>query len=125
MGEPLSLISVEADTRHDDALVLRVGGEVDISTVGAIGRECTSLMAHRRPGQDCLIVDLEAVTFFGSSGLTALVDCQHAAEEEGMDFRVVADNPVVVRPLESTGLIRCFDWYPDVDTARAAAADRT
>ena len=38
MEEMLSPISVEIDTGHPHALVLRVSGEVDISTVGTIRR---------------------------------------------------------------------------------------
>lgn len=120
MKDSPSLISVTVDIGHPHALVLRVGGEVDISTVAAIRRECDALIVARRVGQDVLIIDLGAVTFFGSSGLAALVECQHAAQQQALALRVAGTSPAVVRPLQGTGLVRCFDWYPDLDAALAA-----
>ena len=120
MDESLSLISVTADAGCSNALVLRVGGEVDISTVGEIKRAYEAMIDTRRAGQDVLIIDLDDVTFFGSSGLAALVDCQHAAKQRGVQLRVAGTSPAVVRPLNGTGLVRCFDWYDDLDGALAA-----
>jgi anti-anti-sigma factor len=120
MDESLSLISVTTDAGRPNALVLRVGGEVDISTVGEIRRAYEAMIAVRRPGQDVLIIDLDDVTFFGSSGLAALVDCQHEAKQQAVELRVAGTSPAVMRPLNGTGLVRCFDWYADVDTALAA-----
>ena len=117
MEEMLSPSSVEIAARHAHALVLRVSGEVDISTVGAIGRGFTSMISTRRAGQDLLIIDLSGVRFFGSSGLAALVDCRHTAEKEGLQLRLSGTSTPVLRPLEGTGLIRCFDWYPTLDAA--------
>lgn len=117
MEEMLSPISVEIDARHPHALVLRVAGEVDISTVGTITRGFTSMISIRQAGQDLLIIDLGGVRFFGSSGLAALVACRHTAEEEALEFRLSGTSPAVLRPLEGTGLIRCFDWYPTLDAA--------
>jgi anti-sigma B factor antagonist len=120
MDESLSLISVTADAGRPDALVLRVGGEVDISTVGEIKRTYEALIAARRAGQDLLVIDLDDVTFFGSTGLAALVDCLHLAQQRAVRLRVAGTSPAVMRPLNGTGLVRCFDWYDDVDAALAA-----
>ena len=113
----LSPISVEIDTGHRHALVLRVSGEVDISTVGTITRGFTSMLSTRRAGQDLLIIDVSGVGFFGSSGVAALVECQHAAENEALQLRLSGTSSAVLRPLEGTGLIRCFDWYPTLEAA--------
>jgi anti-sigma B factor antagonist len=113
----LSPISVEIDTGHPHALVLRVSGEVDISTVGTITRGFTSMLSTRRAGQDLLIIDVSGVGFFGSSGVAALVECQHAAENEALQLRLSGTSSAVLRPLEGTGLIRCFDWYPTLEAA--------
>lgn len=113
----LSPISVEIDTGHPHALVLRVSGEVDISTVGTITRGFTRMLSTRRAGQDLLIIDVSGVGFFGSSGVAALVECQHAAENEALQLRLSGSSSAVLRPLEGTGLIRCFDWYPTLEAA--------
>jgi anti-sigma B factor antagonist len=123
MDKSLSLISVTADAGRPNALVLRVGGEVDISTVGEISRAVQAMIATRRAGQDVLIIDLDAVTFFGSTGVAALVECQHEAEQHGVGLRVAGTSPAVLRPLNGTGLVRCFDWYDDLDSALAASTN--
>jgi anti-sigma B factor antagonist len=122
MEELLGPISVAVDASRRHALVLHVRGEVDISTGGAIRREWAEMISARQPRQDLAIIDLREVDFFGSSGLAALVDCRHAADELALRLRVVAAGPAVMRPLEATGLINCFDWYPTLDAALAEAS---
>ena len=117
MEEMLGPISVEIDTGHRHALVLRVAGEVDISTMGTIVRGFTSMISTRQAGQNLTIIDLSGVTFFGSSGLSALVDCRHSAEKEALGLRLSGTSPAVLGPLQGTGLIRCFDWFPTLDAA--------
>jgi anti-anti-sigma factor len=122
MEELLTPISVTADASRRHALVLHVRGEIDISTGGAIRREWAELISARQPGQDVAVIDLSAVDFFGSSGLSALVECRHTADELGLTLRVIAAEPAVMRPLEGTGLVDCFDWYPTVDAALTEAS---
>ena len=85
---------------------------------GGSGLSCSA----RQPGHDVAVVDLSAVDFFGSSGLSALVECRHAADELGLTLRVITAGPAVMRPLEGTGLVDCFDWYPTVDAALTEAS---
>jgi anti-sigma B factor antagonist len=122
MEELQGPISVTADASRPHALVLHVGGEVDISTAGAIRREWAEMISARRPEHDLAVIDLSRVEFFGSSGLAALVDCRHTADEQALRFRVVAAEPAVMRPLTGTGLIDCFDWYPSLEAAVAEAS---
>jgi anti-sigma B factor antagonist len=122
MEELLTPISVTADASRHHALVLHVRGEIDISTAGAIRREWAELISARQPGHDVAVIDLSAVDFFGSSGLSALVECRHAADELGLTLRVITAGPAVMRPLEGTGLVDCFDWYPTVDAALTEAS---
>jgi anti-sigma B factor antagonist len=122
MEELLIPISVTADASRHHALVLHVRGEVDISTAGAIRREWAEMISARQPGQDVAVIDLSAVDFFGSSGLSALMECRHAADELALRLRVIAPGPVVMRPLEGTGLVDCFDWYPTIDAALTEAS---
>jgi anti-sigma B factor antagonist len=122
MEELQGPISVAVDACRPHALVLHVDGEVDISTAGAIRRAWAEMISARRPEQDLAVIDLGGVEFFGSSGLAALVDCRHAADEQALRFRLVAARPAVMRPLTETGLIDCFDWYPNLDAAVAEAS---
>ena len=119
MDELQAPIALSVDASRPHALVLRVGGEVDISTAGAIRREWAEMISARRPEHDLAVIDLSGVVFFGSSGLAALVDCRQAADEQVLTFRVVVAAPTVMRPFIGTGLIDCFAWYPNVEAAVA------
>ena len=119
MDELQAPIALSVDASRPHALVLRVGGEVDISTAGAIRREWAEMISARRPEQDLAVIDLSGVVFFGSSGLAALVDCRQAADEQVLTFRVVVAAPTVMRPFIGTGLIDCFDWYQTLEAAVA------
>jgi anti-sigma B factor antagonist len=119
MDELQAPIALSVDASRPHALVLRVGGEVDISTAGAIRREWAEMISARRPEHDLAVIDLSGVVFFGSSGLAALVDCRQAADEQVLTFRVVVAAPTVMRPFIGTGLIDCFDWYQTLDAAVA------
>ena len=119
MDELQAPIALSVDASRPHALVLRVGGEVDISTAGAIRREWAEMISARRPEHDLAVIDLSGVVFFGSSGLAALVDCRQAADEQVLTFRVVVAAPAVMRPFIGTGLIDCFDWYQTLDAAVA------
>jgi len=119
MDELQAPIALSVDASRPHALVLRVGGEVDISTAGAIRREWAEMISARRPEHDLAVIDLSGVVFFGSSGLAALVDCRQAADEQALTFRVVVAAPTVMRPFIGTGLIDCFDWYQTLEAAVA------
>lgn len=119
MDELQAPIALSVDASRPHALVLRVGGEVDISTAGAIRREWAEMISARRPEHDLAVIDLSEVVFFGSSGLAALVDCRQAADEQALTFRVVVAAPTVMRPFIGTGLIDCFDWYQTLEAAVA------
>ena len=119
MDELQAPIALSVDASRPHALVLRVGGEVDISTAGAIRREWAEMISARRPEHDLAVIDLSGVVFFGSSGLAALVDCRQAADEQRLTFRVVVAAPTVMRPFIGTGLIDCFDWYQTLEAAVA------
>jgi anti-anti-sigma regulatory factor len=61
------------------------------------------------------ILDLTAVTFLGSAGLTALVE---ATRHSAAPLRIVVDsNRPVIRPIEVTGLDDVLRLYHSVDEA--------
>ena len=69
---------------------------------------------HQAGGQDSrlLIIDLQDVTYFGSAGLNAVLDCHKQGLRAGISVRLVADNELVVRPIEVTNLDSLLDLYP-------------
>ncbi len=64
-----------------------------------------------------LIVDLQGVTYFGSAGLNAVLDCHKQGLRVGTSVRLVADNELVVRPIEVTNLDSLLNLYPSLPDA--------
>jgi anti-anti-sigma factor len=64
-----------------------------------------------------LIVDLQGVTYFGSAGLNAVLDCYKQGLRLRTSVRLVADNDLVVRPIEVTNLDALLELYPTLPDA--------
>ncbi|HEX6405227.1 MAG TPA: anti-sigma factor antagonist [Pseudonocardiaceae bacterium] len=104
---------------HDQthALVVTVAGEIDQSTVERLRAAVTTAFDQLRDGE-ILVIDLTAVTFFGSPGLQALVDVTDAAQQRREPLRIVVDhNRPVIRPLQITGLGNVLALYDTVEQA--------
>lgn len=98
----------------DGIVVTLAAGEVDMSSVDIIRAE-VSRQLDRHPAS--LVLDLSALTFFGSAGLDMLIEQQRHAQELGATFVVVADGDVVLKPLEITGLAEVLAVCPSVPEA--------
>ena len=108
----MHVFAIDCDV-NEDAVMLRAQGDVDSATIGdfvaglADGLERAS--THRAR---LLIVDLRAVTHFGSAGLNAVLDCHNRGAAADTAVRLVACNAQVVRPIEVTNLDHILDLYP-------------
>ena len=113
----MDLLAVECEDRAD-SIIVRAKGDIDSSTVGQLIAALTSALrlASTHPAR-LIIIDLQAVTFFGSAGLNAILDCREEAITAGSSVRLVADNLQVVRPIEVTGLDRVLEVYSTVTDA--------
>jgi anti-sigma B factor antagonist len=100
--------------RRGKAIVVCADGEVDMTTSSALGQE---LDAAAESAIDLLVVDLNAVTFFGSSGLAALMACHGRCGGRDIAFRVAATQRAVLRPIQLTGLDQELALYPTVEQA--------
>ncbi len=104
----------------DDAVVVRAEGDVDSNSVATLV-DCLKAglglaSAHR---SRLLIVDLSAVTYFGSAGLNAVLECQAKGAADGTAVRLIASTPEVVRPIEVTNLVEVLRPYSTLADARA------
>jgi anti-sigma B factor antagonist len=104
--------------QHDEwHSVVDVAGELDTLTAPRLLDTLHTLLRQR---STVLVVDLTAVTFMGSAGISVLVEThQHATPH--IDLRVVAATPVTLRPLHATGVDTVLNLYP----SRTAALTRT
>ena len=119
----MDLLAVECEDR-DDSVIVRATGDIDSSTVAELaGKLSAALQVAREHPARLLVVDLQAVTFFGSAGLNAVLDCHEDGVADGTLVRLVADNARVVRPIEVTNLNRVLDVYPTLPEALQRCRD--
>jgi anti-sigma B factor antagonist len=106
----------------EGTVVVAVAGEIDLDTAPMLHAAVRAAI-DRTAGQAC-IVDLTAVTFLGSAGLTALVDAANVSEARREPLPIVVDsNRPVIRPIVVTGLDDVLTLYHTVEEALRAGND--
>ncbi|MGW7533912.1 STAS domain-containing protein [Amycolatopsis sp. NPDC054798] len=115
-GDPAPAFRVERDDRPP-AAVLTVRGEVDMVTAPLLTAAVDEALAAAPP---VLVVDLAAVEFLASAGLTALVTMTQD-RAAGAVLRIVASGRATLRPIQLTGLEQSLPLYPTVEAALAAS----
>ncbi|ATY11885.1 anti-sigma factor antagonist [Amycolatopsis sp. AA4] len=115
-ADPAREFRVEREDRPP-AAVLAVYGEVDMVTAPRLTAAVDEALAGAPP---VVVLDLAAVEFLASAGLTALVTMtQH--RPSGPSVRIVASGRATMRPIQLTGLERTLPLYPTVEAALAGA----
>jgi anti-anti-sigma factor len=96
--------------------VVHLAGELDMQTVPAAALELDNAIEG---GPAVLVVDMTGLTFLASAGLAMLAAVNEKAGQASVTLRLAADNRVVLRPLEITGLDAGFDIRDSVQSALA------
>jgi len=109
-GTRMSLV-IDEQVGGDGATVLVVAGEVDMSTVQPLRSAIVDVLDRGAPE---LVVDLDAVTFLDSTGISVLVLGRRTATGTGTRYRVVNARDMVARVLEVTGV---RDYLNEADGA--------
>lgn len=113
----MPLLETELSRPQPYTVLCTVRGELDMLSAqqlsGALDEAISGTPVH-------VVVDLTAVDFMGSHGLTALVDALHAQRAHCHLALVVDHNRAVQQPLDLTGLIDVFDCYEELDGALRA-----
>ena len=99
----------------ESATVLRVYGEIDVSTAGELRETLLQLFARQWPKH--LVVDLTDVTFLDSTGIGVLVGAHKRVTKEGGWFTVVVGTPLVRKTVQLAGLLRIWRVISTVDDA--------
>ena len=97
----------------DGVQVVAVFGEIDEYNIDPI-RTALDLSSP------AVVLDLCAVTFFGSAGLALLVECQQEAEHNDTVFVIAAAQRAILRPLGVTGVDQMILRYDAAPEALAA-----
>ncbi len=113
----VGMLAVDQEAR-EDAVLVRVAGEVDSSTVDELAPHLKDALrlAASHPAR-LVILDLQPVTFFGSAALNAVLECHEEGQEAGTSVRLVADGDQVLRPIQVTELDRVLEIYPTLSEA--------
>ncbi len=88
--------------------VLTVRGEVDVNTVPRLREALGEAVAE---GSGALVVDLSAVSFIDSSGLSALLNALRRLTRAGRRLALVVSDGPVANVLRLTRLHGTFDVY--------------
>jgi len=99
------------------AVVVRAIGEVDLVTAPLLDDHfdtATRLAAPPAP----VVADLRDVAFFGSNGVSVLLEAQQRCRRRRTPLHVIADRPVT-RPLAVLGLRDTFLMWPTLTAALA------
>ena len=114
------LLTVDIDARGS-AVVVSVGGELDLATVPVL-RERLGSVDEVSQVPSPLVVDLSALTFIGSAGLALLVELNNQCVERGVLLALVATGSVVPRAIQVTALDQVFSVHSSVDNALGTPA---
>jgi anti-sigma B factor antagonist len=112
---------ITLSTAHPAAgqIVIRVGGEVDMLTSPQL-RSAVLDQFEPEAAVELVVLDLDGVTFLGTSGLAVLIEVREAAHAAGVELRLACTARRVLRPLTIAGLIPLFDIHDTVELALAA-----
>ncbi|WP_051854511.1 STAS domain-containing protein [Streptomyces sp. NRRL B-1347] len=105
-----------AVVRVDGRVVIRVAGELDVSSASVLART----LDRAREACDLVALDLSRVTFCGAAGVDLLLDAQHQAAAAGGGLTVTRAHSAVLRPLEMCGGAEAARLVRGVRTASLA-----
>ena len=101
----------------DPTNVLRLAGEIDLYVSPEIAVVLQRMTALRPPR---LVIDLSAVTYIDSSGLSVLINAVNDVEEYGGRLVLSAVQEHVATIIDAAGLSGFFVAFPHIDAALAA-----
>ncbi len=105
-----------------DAVVVRVSGQVDSHTAPAVGEQLAAAFTDAAASRGPVVVDLTAVDFLASVGLSLLVQYHQIGVRQGTPLRVVAPSRNPLRALRATMLDQTLELYQNVPEALAASS---
>jgi anti-sigma B factor antagonist len=105
-------LSINTD-RLDGIAVVHVGGDLDVYTVPRLKE---ALEGAADSGEN-LILDLSQVHFIDSTALSVLVTAYQQSQCAGGSFRLVVDDPYLLKILCITGFDGLFPIYSQVNEA--------
>ena len=85
------LLKVESSVLRDGVVVMRLAGEVDMSSVDLMAKQFEALTSGKTKA---VVLDASQVTFMDSTGLHGLVEGKRILHEAGIQIFLVPSNQV-------------------------------
>ncbi|MEH0936406.1 anti-sigma factor antagonist [Micromonospora psammae] len=101
----------------DDAVEVRVAGEIDVASVGAL-----RVALWAAPARPVLRLDLSGVRVLSAAGVRAVVAAHLRVRARGGELVLVDPDPTVARVLRATGLHRVIPVVRSVPLPSAGRA---
>lgn len=111
IGQPSPILDLQI-TRKSDVPIVGVTGELDMDTVPEVRAAIVSALAGNA---SALVLDLSEVGFFGSAGLSLLLEARARVDA----LAVVATRRAVLRPIRLTSVGSLLTVVASVDEALA------
>lgn len=108
--------------RRGDVVVIRVSGEIDPVTAPVLRERLSAAFTDAASGKGAVVVDLTAVDFVTSIGLSLLVEYHLLGDRQGTPLRVVAPARNMLRALRATTLDQLLELYPSLPQALAGTS---
>ena len=102
--------------KKGDIMVVTPNGALDVDTRKLFKDVLIGLIDC---GETAILVDLSAVDFIDSTGLSALLSPAMRLEELSGKFAVCSVNENIMRTFELSGFTKFLDVYPSADSALA------
>ena len=94
--------------------VVAMPAEIDVANANRLAAELDTAI---HPGIKALVIDMTRTTFCDSMGVKVITRAWRGAEREGVDLRLVAASPQVLRILAVTGLDTAVPVYGRLEDA--------
>lgn len=104
------------ESADSGANVVFVRGEIHLSTAPRLWERLSSVIES---GKTMLVLDLSAVEFIDSTGLSVLLNGLRAVHQRDGRMALVCTNPTVLRLFQITSLDTTFDIFADREAALA------
>ncbi len=107
-------MKIEIEHPQPGKVVVRAQGRLDSDSAPAFKEQIRDVAQTEL---DFVVLDLEAVDFIDSSGLSALVSALKAIRQQGGMLNLCKPQPQVLTALRLTLLDRVFPIFPSVEDA--------
>ena len=100
-------MAVSIDLSNPDRPVLVLSGEIDLACAGEVADAGVNLL-HKAPDAARIVIDMGAVEFLDSSGLSAVLQVRRAAAVDGVEVALRDVTKPVGMLLRLTGVEELF-----------------